>query len=450
MYSLLNQLQQISSSQNAAKARSFHQRDMSSVSAIILGGGQGTRLFPLTHANCKPAILFGGRYRLIDIPISNALHSGITKIFILTQFLARSLHSHIFHTYRHDFFSPGFIEILSAEQRPGNSEWYKGTADAVRQNIQYLKETSCDYFLILSGDQLYKMDYRQLITWAEESDSDVVVATLPVHARDAKRMGIMKVNEDQQIVDFLEKPSTDQELVRMRTSPAAMNSLGFDSASERHYLGSMGIYLFKREALLSLLESDLRDDFGKHLIPNQVQKGKVSAFIHDGYWEDIGTIESFYHANMALNTNNPPFSFYDENKPIFSTPCFLPGARMYQCRVNNSTLCEGSLLWAEEITNSLIGQNTIVRKGTIIQDSYLMGNDTASFKQPHTQRKEVHSIGEDCFIKRAILDKNVTIGNRVQLINRQNLQTYDSMNLFIRDGIIVVPKGATIPNDFVL
>jgi glucose-1-phosphate adenylyltransferase len=450
MYSLLNQLLQIDTSHKVKKSSTSLKQDMSSVGAIILGGGQGTRLFPLTHANCKPAILFGGRYRLIDIPISNALHSGITKIFVLTQFLARSLHSHIFHTYRHDSFSPGFIEILSAEQRPGNSEWYKGTADAVRQNIQYLKESSCEYFLILSGDQLYKMDYRQLIEWAEESDSDVVVATLPVGAKDAKRMGIMKVNEDQQIIDFLEKPSTEQDLSRMITSPTALNALGCNMKSERNYLGSMGIYLFKRDSLISLLESDLRDDFGKHLIPNQVNKGKVSAFIHDGYWEDIGTIDAFYHANMALNLDNPPFSIYDEGKPIFSTPCFLPGARVYQCQVNNSTLCEGSLIWAEEISNSLLGQNTIIRKGTIVQDSYIMGNDTPSYKNRQSHNNEIYSIGEDCFIKKAIFDKNVTIGNRVQLTNRQKLKTYDSMNVFIRDGIIVVPKGATIPNDFVL
>lgn len=450
MYSVLNNVQHVQHSSNSTLNRLFScKQDMSSIVSLILGGGQGTRLFPLTHAHCKPAILFGGRYRLIDIPISNALHSGITHIFILTQFLSRSLHSHIFQTYRHDFASRGCIEILSAEQRPGNAEWYKGTADAVRKNREYLKELSCDYFLILSGDQLYTMDYSHMVACAKESDADAVVATLAVHAKDATRMGIMKVNEDRHIIDFLEKPTKEEDLARMKTSPSALKALGYTSSHEKQYLGSMGIYLFKKAVLLDLLERDTREDFGKHLIPTLVQRGKTAAFIHDGYWEDIGTIESFYHANMALNLDKPPFSIYDEEKPIFGTRSFLPGAKMYQCQINNSTICEGALLWADEISNSLIGQNTIIRRGSIIHDSYIMGNDKACKKSLSLDQK-LPSIGEDCFIRRAIFDKNVTVGNRVQLINKRNLTTYDSLEVYIRDGIIVVPRGSTLPDDFIL
>lgn len=449
MSSLLHQLKQLQPAPARSMAQERSSINMSSVIAIILGGGQGTRLFPLTNAHCKPAILFGGRYRLIDIPISNALHAGMNKIFVLTQFLARSLHSHIFHTYRHDFFSQGFVEILSAEQRPGPFDWYKGTADAVRQNIQYLKETEGDYFLILSGDQLYRMDYSKMVEWAQERDSDVVVATLPVDKTDAKRMGIMKVNEDQQIVDFLEKPSSDAQLAKMITSPSAMRSLGCEGSLERSYLGSMGIYLFKKDALISLLESDTREDFGKHLIPNQVQKGKVSAFIHNGYWEDIGTIRSFYDANMALNTENPPFPIYQDADPIFSSRGYLPGARLMRCQVTNSIICEGSVIAADEVTSSLLGQETIIGNGSIIQESYIMGGE-ATAGNHHIKEKCPHSIGDNCFIKKTIVDKNVVIGDRVHLLNKQNLTTYDSPNVYIRDGIIVVPRGAVIPSDFVL
>lgn len=421
---------------------------LSSVVAVILGGGQGTRLFPLTHAHCKPAILFGGRYRLIDIPISNALHAGITQIFVLTQFLARSLHTHIFHTYRHDFFSPGFVEILSPEQRPNRSDWYKGTADAVRQNIQYLKETPCEYFLILSGDQLYRMNYRKIIEWANESGSDVVVATLPVNEQDAKRMGIMKVNEDRQIVDFVEKPSSSSDLERMKSSSLAVKSLGCDVAKGKHYLGSMGIYLFRRKALLDLLENDSREDFGKHLIPHQVQKGNVTACIHDGYWEDIGTIESFFKANMSLNQMPPPFELDDADAPFFSTRCYLPGAKISGCQVTNSTICEGSVVLGDEIVSSILGQRTLVGKRTVIHDSYIMGKEVP-YGGLHMNTFENHSIGEDCYIQKAIVDKNVTIGNRVRLVNTKKLKEFDSPNVYVRDGIIVVPKGVVIPDDFV-
>ena len=429
--------------------------DSSTVAGIILAGGQGTRLFPLTQSRCKPALLFGGRYRLIDIPVSNSLNAGISKIFVLTQFLARSLHRHISRTYHQDSFFPGSIEVLSAEQRPGKSDWFQGTADAVRQNVEYLLETQAEFFLILSGDQLYRLDFERLLQCTKQKDVDVWVATLAISEKEASRMGVMKINEDNHIVDFCEKPTTHALLDRMKTPKFVLKKMGLESCEDKEFLGSMGIYLFRRSALFELLAEDSRDDFGKHLIPTQVKKGRIAAFVHDGYWEDIGTIESFYTANLSINQENPPFICHDELSPIFTTSHHLPGPRFFNTSIKASTICEGSIIEADEITNSILGQRTVVKKGSIIRDSYMMGNDFycrpedpcetfIASKIPTTP-----SIGVDCLIKKAIIDKNVSIGNRVQLVNKNGLTSYDSENLYVRDGIIVVPGGATIPDDFV-
>ncbi len=413
--------------------------DMSKVACIILAGGQGTRLFPLSKNRCKPAIEFGGRYRLIDVPISNALGSGIDTIFVLTQFLSRSLHHHILHTYPPNALTGGFVEVLTAEQRANCNRWYNGTADAVRQNLDYLLEISAEYVLVLSGDQLYRMDFCSMLQTAITTDVDVLVATLAVDEKEARRMGILKVNEDHDIIDFHEKPSSIQALDRLRTSPEILHKMGFISGSEKPFLGSMGIYLFKREALIQMLDTDLREDFGKHIIPAKVGKGKIGAFAHNGYWEDIGTVESFYEANLALAEPQPPFDLYAESMPIFTTAHTLPGAKIRGGHINHAIICEGSVIEANEITRSIIGQRSIIRKGTIIQNSYIMGNDL------HGTPSE---IGEDCLIKKAIIDKQVTLRNRVHLINKQNLTDYDSDLIYVRDGIIVVPRGVTLPEGF--
>jgi glucose-1-phosphate adenylyltransferase len=449
------QFQRLAQLRHISKNRPTKASDMSSVACIILGGGQGTRLFPLTTSLCKPAIVFGGRYRLIDVPISNALNAGITKIFVVTQFLARSLHKHIFHTYRHDPLSSGFIEVLSAEQKPGKSDWFQGTADAVRQNAEYLLETPAEFFLILSGDQLYHMDFEKMMKCTEQKDVDVWVSTLAVGRKEASRMGIMKVNEDHHIIDFYEKPNSDVLLDRMKTPKSVLKKMGLSTHGDREFLGSMGIYLFRRNALFDLLLGDQREDFGKHLIPSQVKKGRIAAFVHEGYWEDIGTIESFYEANLALNQSLPPFSCHDEKNPIFTTPTHLPGPRISNCHIHSSTICEGSIIDADEITNSIIGRRTVIKRGTIIRDSYLMGNDSFCF--PHTKASKADlshlpsspGIGEDCLIKKAIIDKDVYIGDRVQLVNKANHTNFDATPLYVRDGIIVVSKGAIIPDDFV-
>lgn len=414
--------------------------DMDRVGTIILGGGAGTRLYPLTMHRCKPAITFGGRYRLIDVPISNSINSGCHKIFIITQFLSSSLHQHIFRTYRHDIFSSGFVELLPAEQKPKNNNWFQGTADAVRQNIEYFIDTPVDYFLILSGDQLYNMDFRAMMRFALETDAELVVSALPITPQDAKRMGILKRNEEGFITDFIEKPQTE----------ALLKPMASFSDTERPYLASMGIYLFKRSALFKLLEQDAREDFGKHLIPTKVAEGNAAAYVFDGYWEDIGTIQSYYEANMALTRENPLFDCYNNSQPIYSSRNNLPGPKIFDTKIKNSIICEGSIVQATEVSNSILGLRTVIKKGSIIRDSYIMGNEFYTPPIKNGRLPEELVIEENCLIEKAILDKHVHIGKGVTLVNKDKLNHYNSDDVYIRDGIIIVPRGATLPEGFIL
>jgi len=422
--------------------------DMRSICCLILGGGQGSRLFPLTQSRCKPAISLLGRYRLIDIPLSNALHSGIEKIFVLTQFLAASLHKHIFRTYRSHNTPSGFIELLAAEQKPEKSDWYQGTADAIRQNLDYLKQTPAEYFLILSGDHLYSMDFQKMVSWAVEEDVDVAVAGIPISKEDTSRMGILRINEDQHITHFAEKPTDEHILDRFSLSEKMKKRLSV--SSEHSFLASMGIYLFKRQALFQLLEEDNREDFGKHLIPKQVEKGNIGLFLHNDYFEDIGTIQSFYKANIDLTKPVPPIDCHNEKNPIFSAQNHLPGPKITDTSIQNSIICEGALCDASLVKNSILGKRAVVKKGTIIEDSYIMGNE---FYTPDSSLEHLSQnlyIDEGCIIKKAIIDKNVSIGKRVQLINKHKHETYNGENIYIRDGIIIVPRGASLPDDFIL
>lgn len=427
-----------------------HTTDMRRVATIILGGGQGSRLFPLTKARCKPAMCYGGRYRLIDIPISNSINSGCQKIFVLTQFLARSLHQHILATYRLDSLSSCSIEILTAEEKQDNKVWFQGTADAVRQNLEYFVEIPADYFLILSGDQLYSMDFRNMLNFARETEADVVLACLPIGENDAKRMGVLQIDTSNFITSFHEKPQLQRDLKKMSLPPSEIKRLGIDPSKKLDFLGSMGIYLFKRQALLDLLQKDMREDFGKHLIPTQVAQGNIAAYIHQGYWEDIGTVESFYKANMALTTPEPPFNCYNEDWRLFTNHNTLPGARLTNTHVTSSILCEGSIIEADEITRTIVGPRSIIKKGCIIRDSYLMGNDFYALHVESSQLPAEFQIGQNCIIQNAIIDKQVYIGNGVQLINKEKLDHYDDEHIYIRDGIIIVPRGASIPDGFIL
>jgi len=412
---------------------------MDNVCCLVLGGGQGARLYPLTQARCKPAVTFGGRYRLIDVPISNAINSHIHKIFIMTQFLSSSLHRHIFQTYHLSTFSSGFIEVLSAEQKPDKTMWYEGTADAIRQNIEYLLETPAEYFLILSGDQLYHMQFQNMVEWALQKDADVVVATLPVEEKDATRMGLMRINSNHAITDFVEKPK----------EKTLLDTFKVDD-SKKPYLANMGIYLFKRKALFDLLASDKREDFGKHLIPTKVSQGNIFAYPHEGYWEDIGTIDSFHKANLALTQMNAPFNCYNESSPIYAQRLHLPSPKVLSTELNNAILSDGVISEADEITDSIIGPRTVIKRGSIIRSTYVIGNDYYNPPHPITHLPEHLFIDENCIIKNSIIDKNVSIGKNVQLINKNRLANFDSPNAYIRDHIIVIPSGAVIPNGFVL
>lgn len=426
--------------------------DMSRLATIILGGGQGSRLYPLTLTRCKPAITFGGMYKLIDAALSNAIHSACDKIFIITQFLSSSLHKHICTTYQgNHVFSRGFIDILTAEQKPSNHHsWFQGTADAVRQNLYYLNEAPVDYFLILSGDQLYKMNFQKLLAFAQRTDAEAVIATLPVNSDDAKRMGLLMTDSDSQVVNFVEKPQHEEILNTFKIHPENRNRLGLAPQDPRLYLGSMGIYLFKREALIALLQEDLREDFGKHLLPTRIQQGKTFAYLHDGYWEDVGTIRSFYDANMGLTATHPPFNCYDEYYPLIKSPSKLPGAKIGNTRITNSIICEGSLIEGDMISHSIIGPRSIIHPGCTIKNSYIMGNDFYEPPARVARFPEQLQIGRGCVLHNVIIDKDVYLGQEVQLVNNDNLDHYDGEQVFIRDKIIVVARGASLPDGFTL
>lgn len=434
--------------QNPHSSKIFY--DMSGVVTIILGGGQGSRLYPLTRSYCKPALTFGGKYRLIDIPMSNSINSGCHKIFVITQFLAKSLHDYIFKTYRPGHFSKGFVEILSVEEKPQAKTWFQGTADAVRQNLDYLTEVPADYFLILSGDQLYQMNYQKMMHTALETDADAVIAALPVEESQTSRLGILKIDNNSRITNFIEKPSNKMLLENLNISDEIYQKFQLKPSHTPSYLGSMGIYLFKRKALLQLLLTDMREDFGKHLIPSIMEKGNTFACLHDGYWEDIGTIESFYQANLALLDEKPAFNWHDEKHPLHIHHQNFPASKIYHSKIHNSLICEGSLIEAEEVYHSILGPRTKIKRGSVIKDTYIIGND---FYQPPSSESNLPSklqIGENCHIEKSIIDKHVCIGNNVQLINKNKLSQYSRDEIFIRDGIIVVPRGANLPDGFVL
>ncbi|MCB1108377.1 MAG: glucose-1-phosphate adenylyltransferase [Chlamydiia bacterium] len=415
------------------------------VAAIILAGGEGTRLYPLTLSRCKPAVSFGGTYRLIDIPISNALNARLGHIFILSQYLANSLNQHISETYRLDPFQGAIIEMLSPEDRAGKKIWYEGTADAVRKNLAYLLEFDIDYFVILSGDQLYNMDLLDLVGFAKETGADLTVATLPVCKTDAKRMGLMQIDSKHRITDFYEKPQKDSLLDTFELDKKLLEG------NEPCYLGSMGIYVFKRQALVDLLTEHDGIDFGKHLIPAQIKKGNTFAYFYRGYWEDIGTIASYYDANLALTTQTLALDLYDETNPIYAHPQHLPSPVIENTRIKDSIIGQGSVIEASEITHSLIGLRAVIGSGTTIHDSIIIGNQFyASPDQRQEDLPPKFCIGKNCQIERAIIDEHTQIGDNVKLINKDHLETYDSAIVYIRDGIIVVPPGSIIPDNFVL
>jgi glucose-1-phosphate adenylyltransferase len=414
------------------------------VLAIILGGGQGTRLFPLTQQRSKPAVPIGGKYRLIDIPISNCLHADVRRIFVLTQFNSASLNRHVGQTYRMDVFNQGFVEILAAEQTPDNPHWYQGTADAVRQAARHFARHDADYYLILAGDQLYRMDYTELIDAHIDRNADVTIAAKPVASEIASEMGIFRFDRSGQIVAFEEKPNAAR-LAEIGQSipPGAMFS---GHASDKPFVASMGIYLFSRDALLDVIRRDESTDFGRGVIPGILDKCQVNAHLFRGYWADVGTVASFYEANLMLTSADAPFSFYDSRQPIYTHPRFLPGARLEHCDVRDGIIVEGCSLERCTVDQSVIGVRTIVRSGTRISRSVLLGADfyESDDMAPARGDNPLLGIGRDVVLDKVIVDKNARIGDGARLTNEAGVQDLDGDGYFIRNGIIVVPKDGAI------
>ncbi len=418
---------------------------MEKVITAILGGGQGSRLWPLTRHRAKPAVPVGGKFRLIDIPISNSLHAGIDRIFVITQFNSASLHRHISQTYRFSAFSNGYVNILAAELTEERKTWYQGTADAVRQCLPRMYESDLTpETLILSGDQLYLMNIGEFIRLHRERKADITIAVKPMPRSEAPGLGILHLDPSGRVNQFVEKPKEEALLDRLALDDQTQAALGFP-APPGSYLASMGIYIFRTEVLHELLVGTHTLDFGREVIPQALQDYRVFAFPHDGYWADIGTIPSFHQANLDLTLPLPPLNLYDPELRIFTHPRFLPGTKVNECFVRYSILSEGSILSGSSIIDSIIGIRAVVRSGSTIERSIVMGVNTWEPEPPPDSSTIPIGIGRDCVIRNAILDFNTRIGDHCRLVNADNVQHADGDSYSIRDGIIVVHKNAVIP-----
>ena len=413
--------------------------------AIIMGGGAGTRLFPLTKDRAKPAVPLGGKYRIVDISISNCLNSGLRSIYVLTQFNSMSLHRHIQASYKFDNFSRSFIDILAAQQTPAGSQWYQGTADAVRQNMRYFLERPYDYYLILSGDQLYRMDFRALLHQHIRLGADITLATKPVARHQVFEFGIMRSGVDRRITGFVEKPSDEASVQEMKMSRELVQAVGSDQGDEL-FQASMGIYVFNRRVLIESLENQLVD-FGKHIIPASIKDRHVSAFIFKGYWEDIGTIRAFYKANLDLTDLVPEYSFFEPDSPIYTHPRFLPGSKINGATLRQAIISDGCIISDAHLERTLLGIRSVIQSGATIRNSIVMGADYFELGQTDSSQPSM-GIGKNCVIDRAIIDKNARIGDGVVITPGGKSANLDADNYFIRDGIVVIPKNAIIPAGF--
>ena len=416
--------------------------------SIIMGGGVGSRLFPLTKERSKPAVPLAGKYRLVDIPVSNCINSGLRQIFVLTQFNSVSLHRHIQSSYKFDHFSQSFVEILAAQQTPDGTRWYQGTADAVRQNLRDFLNRPYEYFLILSGDQLYRMDFRELLESHAASGADVTMATLPVNRRDAKSFGIMRTDEERWISEFVEKPKEEAVLDRLRIPSRLLSDLG-RGESEDLYQASMGIYVFNRKTLIEALDNQ-HVDFGKNVIPEIIHSRKVSAYVFQGYWEDIGTIRSFFEANLALTDIVPPFNFFDAQAPIFTNARFLPASKVNGARIQRAVLSDGCVVTDATIERSVIGIRSVIEGGSVLRNCVMMGADYFDSPAARESGQPALGVGRNCDIEETIIDKNARIGDDVKISPRGKSENHDGDGFFIRDGIVVIPKGSIIPNGTVI
>jgi glucose-1-phosphate adenylyltransferase len=426
--------------------------NVSKVLCVIMGGGQGSRLFPLTKDRAKPAVPLAGKYRLVDIPISNCINSGFRRIYVLTQFNSTSLHGHISRTYKFDHFSSGFVEILAAQQTFTNTSWYEGTADAVRKNLTHFLNHDFDHLIILSGDQLYRMDFREVIEQHVAAGADITVATMPVSRAETRALGIMQIADDNRITRFVEKPSDAALLDTLKLSPEMLVKLGKKPGTES-FLASMGIYIFNRSLISNLLDNPL-SDFGKHIIPHAINTHRVFSYVFQGYWEDIGTIRSFFEANLDLVTELPRFNFFDMSAPIFSRPRYLPGSKINGAQIDHAVISDGCIINHARISHSIIGLRTVVGAGTELNRVILLGSDyyesAESVAQHEREGKPRIGIGSQCKIENAIIDKNARIGSNVVISPAGKPDQHDDPLYYIRDGIVIIPKDAVIPHGTVI
>lgn len=417
----------------------------SKVLAIILGGGQGSRLHPLTESRSKPAVPIAGKYRLVDIPISNCINSNIKQMYVLTQFNSASLNRHIKNTYHFSFFSSAFVDVLAAEQTPGNKGWFQGTADAVRQSMHHFLRHDFDYFLILSGDQLYQMDFDALIKEHKKTKSKITIATIPVNAKDATEFGILKANDKNRVTSFIEKPAA--ELLPEWTSEVSDEMKG----EGRHYLASMGIYVFNRDLLVELMENPETNDFGKEIIPQSIDKHPTLSYQYEGYWTDIGNIDSFFEANLGLTDDFPKFDLYSRKKRIYTHARMLPTTKISGTILDKTVIADGCIINAGKIEHSVIGVRSRIDKESTVINTYMMGSD---FYQPLDEiidrKTPPMGIGARCFIKNTILDKNCCIGDDVRINGGRHLADFENESYAIKEGIVVIKKGAVIPNNFTI
>ncbi|HKX26769.1 MAG TPA: glucose-1-phosphate adenylyltransferase [Blastocatellia bacterium] len=422
------------------------------VLTLILGGGQGARLFPLTQTRSKPAVPLGGKLRLIDITVSNCINSGLHYIYVLTQFNSASLNRHIARTYRFSRFSDGFVEILAAEQTPENRNWFQGTADAVRQVMMHIDDFNPKYVLILSGDHLYQMDYQKFLDYHIERDADVTVSVVPTDESRATGFGLLKTNGEGRITEFLEKPPASQ-LPQMRVDTSKLG-LNEEEARIKPYIASMGVYLFKFEVLREILKNTHHTDFGHEVIPTAIQNYNVAAYLFDGYWEDIGTISSFYYANLDMASIMPKFNLFNADAPIFTRPRYLPSTKFVDCEIKNSLISEGCILNRVSINHCVIGIRSRIESHSRLENTLVMGADYyQTLQELADDRKDGLpwiGIGENTMIHNAIIDKNVRIGSNVQILNEAALEYHDGGNYFIREGIVIIPKGATITDGTII
>jgi glucose-1-phosphate adenylyltransferase len=420
--------------------------------AVIMGGGRGTRLYPLTKERCKPAVPLAGKYRLVDIPISNCLNSGINRIFLLTQFNTASLHRHIQSTYRFDTFSGGAVEILSAEQTETGESWYQGTADAVRQNLHHFSDHKHDIVLILSGDQLYRMDFSAIVQQHVDNRADVTIAAIPVPEKDVSSLGVMRINKDLSIAEFAEKPK-DPELIKRLVIGSPIQKRLASTKNGPHCLASMGIYVFNRATLLQALENNMTD-FGKEVIPSLLPSHRLFSYVFEGYWEDIGTVRSFFEANLLLTNPISPFNFFTEGAPVYTHARYLPASKVNKCTIDHVIIADGCIVTEAQLKRCVIGIRSILRQNTRLENTIMMGADF--FESDEERKENLKSgnpdigIGKNSIVRTAIIDKNARIGKDVILDPEGKPENFESNGIYIRDGVLIVPKNAVIHDDTVI